>query len=57
MTGEPTKVKQNLSLAPHVREALRRLAAEAGLDISAYVTKLVLDAEDRASRSDEGQDR
>jgi post-segregation antitoxin (ccd killing protein) len=46
MTREPSdKVKQNLSLAPHVRETLHRLAKVAGLDVSAYVTMLVLEAE------------
>lgn len=35
-------VRQNLSLAPHVRDALRAQAAAAGLDVSAYVTMLVM---------------
>lgn len=46
MTREPTdKERQNLSLAPHVRKALQEQAAAAGLDVSAYVTMLVMERE------------
>ena len=43
MTREPAgKVRQNVSLASHVRAALHAQAAAAGLDVSAYVTMLVM---------------
>lgn len=43
MTRAPAgKARQNLSLAPHVRAALHAQAEAAGLDVSAYVTSLVM---------------
>ena len=43
MSREPAgKIRQNLSLAPHVRAALHAQAEAAGLDVSAYVTSLVM---------------
>lgn len=48
MTRQATeKDRQHLSLAPHVKRALQEQAKAAGLDVSAYVTSIVMEREER----------
>lgn len=44
------KVTQNLSLAERVKKKLGEQAREAGLDVSAYVTMLVVEREERKKK-------